>query len=541
MAIARALAGSPKLLLADEPTGNLDTHMARSVMELLEDINARGTTILMVTHDPELAVRAQRNVHIIDGQVSDMVRKPASLVEHRRRHRRRCNRSPPMFRYYVLLGVRNLARNPILTALMVLTLAVGVAASISTLTILHVMSGRSDPAQERSPPGAPARQRPGRSYVPGVQTDERQMSYRDAANLRRSGQGERRTGDLRRRRRDRVGDAPTCPVEQVQGLAVDADFFPMFEVPLLHGGRVVAQRRRGARPRGGAVARHAAKSPSESDNPVGKSLRLLGQDFRVVGSPRRMEPGAAVPRLINSSGGPLAGEDDLYIPFATAVDLQIYNNASTQLQRRTIASPATRAFSIPSARGSSSGSRSRRAGDRAALHDYLRDYAAEQRRLGRLPRDAPVMLFDVTRVDALLEVVSNDARLAVWLSFGFLLLCLVNTIGLLLAKFSARAPEVGVRRALGATRGAIFRQFLVEAGVVGLVGGLAGLRPERWRVSRSSRARPATCSTVAQMDWPMLGLTFVLALAASLLAGLLPTWRACQVDARPSTQVAVRR
>jgi len=79
VAIARALAGSPKLLLADEPTGNLDTQMARGVMELLEEINAAGTTILMVTHDPELAVRTQRNVHIIDGQVSDLVRKSPSL------------------------------------------------------------------------------------------------------------------------------------------------------------------------------------------------------------------------------------------------------------------------------------------------------------------------------------------------------------------------------------------------------------------------------------------------------------------------------
>jgi putative ABC transport system ATP-binding protein len=80
VAIARALAGSPKLLLADEPTGNLDTQMARGVMELLEEINAEGTTILMVTHDPELAQRTQRNVHIIDGQVSDLVRKSPSLA-----------------------------------------------------------------------------------------------------------------------------------------------------------------------------------------------------------------------------------------------------------------------------------------------------------------------------------------------------------------------------------------------------------------------------------------------------------------------------
>ena len=72
VAIARALAGSPRLLLADEPTGNLDSQMARGVMELLEEINAAGTTIIMVTHDPELAARAQRNVHIIDGQVTDL-------------------------------------------------------------------------------------------------------------------------------------------------------------------------------------------------------------------------------------------------------------------------------------------------------------------------------------------------------------------------------------------------------------------------------------------------------------------------------------
>ncbi|WP_058833683.1 ABC transporter ATP-binding protein [Luteimonas abyssi] len=72
VAIARALAGSPRLLLADEPTGNLDSQMARSVMELLEDIHQQGTTIVMVTHDPELAARAQRNVHIVDGMATDL-------------------------------------------------------------------------------------------------------------------------------------------------------------------------------------------------------------------------------------------------------------------------------------------------------------------------------------------------------------------------------------------------------------------------------------------------------------------------------------
>jgi putative ABC transport system ATP-binding protein len=70
VAIARALAGDPRFLLADEPTGNLDSHMADSVMDLLDEINNAGTTIIMVTHEPNLAKRARRNIHVLDGRVS---------------------------------------------------------------------------------------------------------------------------------------------------------------------------------------------------------------------------------------------------------------------------------------------------------------------------------------------------------------------------------------------------------------------------------------------------------------------------------------
>jgi putative ABC transport system ATP-binding protein len=80
VAIARALAGSPRLLLADEPTGNLDTQMARGVMELLEELHRDGATIVMVTHDPELAIRAQREVHIVDGQVVNLASSPRLVV-----------------------------------------------------------------------------------------------------------------------------------------------------------------------------------------------------------------------------------------------------------------------------------------------------------------------------------------------------------------------------------------------------------------------------------------------------------------------------
>lgn len=73
VAIARALAGNPRFLLADEPTGNLDSNTAEGVMTLLREINASGTTIIMVTHDPELARRSDRNVHMLDGQIQEIV------------------------------------------------------------------------------------------------------------------------------------------------------------------------------------------------------------------------------------------------------------------------------------------------------------------------------------------------------------------------------------------------------------------------------------------------------------------------------------
>jgi len=80
VAIARALAGEPRILLADEPTGNLDSIMARQVMDLLHEINSQGTTIIMVTHDPELASRAQRNIQIFDGEVSVLQPRNADVL-----------------------------------------------------------------------------------------------------------------------------------------------------------------------------------------------------------------------------------------------------------------------------------------------------------------------------------------------------------------------------------------------------------------------------------------------------------------------------
>ena len=160
---------------------------------------------------------------------------------------------------------------------------------------------------------------------------------------------------------------------------------------------------------------------------------------------------------------------------------------------------------------------------------YLEAYSDRQRAAGRFERPTNVRLRSVMEWLDFNKVVPNDVRLQLWLAFGFLLVCLVNTVGLLLAKCMKRAPEIGVRRALGASRRAIFAQFLVEAGAIGVAGGIGGLGLALlgiWIV----RGSAASHAAFVHLDAMLFATTFALALVTSLLAGLLPAWRACQVS-----------
>jgi putative ABC transport system permease protein len=168
------------------------------------------------------------------------------------------------------------------------------------------------------------------------------------------------------------------------------------------------------------------------------------------------------------------------------------------------------------------------ASQRSDLQTYLDSYVSEQHKLGRFQRQAKNRLFNVTQWLAEMKIIGDDSKLSAWLAFGFLMLCLVNTIGLLLAKFSVRASEVGVRRALGASRRQIFMQFLIETSVVGVAGAVIGVVLAFGALALIGM-QSKHLAAVAHMDWAMLGLTFALSVCSAMLAGLLPTWRACQV------------
>ena len=430
-----------------------------------------------------------------------------------------------MFSYYLMLGVRSLRRNPALTALMVLTLAIGVAASVATLTILHVMSSNPIPQKSERLFVPKFDNGPRENYNPaGEERADPQLSYTDANNLLKGGFGVRRTvlygiaPPIEPERKD-------LPVISPQGIATTRDFFAMFDVPFLYG-----QPWSEADDKAGADVLVLSTAMAEklygSINPVGKRLRLKGFDYQIVGV---LKPWLPVPKFYRLIGGPGAfgGEaEDILLPFAAAVRHEMGHEGSMSCSQKR--EPGWQGLLDSECTWLQFFFETRSGTERAELQDYLDHYAAAQRKLGRMQRNAKNELFDVMQWLEFRKVVGNDSRLSAWLAFGFLILCLVNTIGLLLAKFSVRASEVGIRRALGASRREIFQQFLTETAVVGLVGGGLGLLLAFGALALIAM-QSRQLQVVAHLDWQMLIITFVMALLAALLAGLLPTWRSCQV------------
>ena len=427
-----------------------------------------------------------------------------------------------MFSYYFKLGLRSLRRNPALTALMVLTLAIGVAASVSTLTILHMMSG--DPIPQKSdrlfvPIFDVA---PVDNYNPAEKLRENQVTYPDVMNLLKSGQGVRRTGlygisaPIEPPRKD-------LPAFSAQGVAPTRDFFAMFDVPFVRGQAWSAQDdERGADVI--VLSRAIAEKLFGEANPVGQRINVMGFPFTIVGVTDKWEP---KPRYYKLVGGEQFGDgEEFFIPLGSAIRHETTHNGGMNCSERS--DPGYQGVLRSNCTWLQFWFETGSSGDRAQLQNYIDSYAAEQRKLGRMKRAAPNRLFNVTEWMQEREVVDKDTRLSAWLAFGFLLLCLVNTIGLLLAKFSVRAAEVGIRRALGASRREIFRQFLIESAVVGLAGGVLGLVLAFGALALIGM-QSSEVASLAHMDLTMLAFTFALSVLAAVLAGLLPTWRACQV------------
>lgn len=431
-----------------------------------------------------------------------------------------------MFGYYLDLALRSFKRNRVLTALMVLALGLGIGASITTLTVLKLLSG--DPLPQKS-----ARVfAPQLDPLPADSTTEPEqvwrnwgniMSYTDAMNLLRARKAERQTVLALTRAKVAPAQAGEHPFYS-NGVMTTADFFRMFDVPFEYGSGWSEQDGED-RARVAVIAAELNNKLFGGRNSVGRMIRVNDHDYRIIGVAKAWAP---QPRFYATSlGGRGYGDgDSVFLPLqsgsADKMDPQNVNCWTIADIKNLEAAPCAWVGVWVELRSAS---------DATAYKTYLANYAAQQISLGRF-HHPEVNLPNLMQYLAQQQVVPDDARLQANLAFGFLLICVVNTVGLLLAKCLRRSREIGVRRALGATRRAIFAQFMVESALVGIAGGVLGLVLAElglWAI----RHQPAEYASLAHLDLDMFVFTFVVALVASLVAGLLPAWRACVIAPAP--------
>jgi putative ABC transport system permease protein len=427
-----------------------------------------------------------------------------------------------MWMYYLRLGFNSLRRNPILTTITVLILGIGIAASMSTLTILYVMSGNPIPHKSD------------RLFVPQFDTDPMdgykpgeepafQVTYKDAMNLLRDAKGIKQTAmygvaqsvDSRRK------DLPLFPNE---GIATTADAFTMFEIPFLHGQGWTANEDRTAA-QVVVIGNKLAKKIFGKTDVVGQTLRLDQRDYRITGVIADWQP---LPKYyrVYGSGAAMGPPDEIWIPFSNATSREYANNGWTNCNGES--DPGYQGFLNSECQWIQYWVELKSANDAAAFKDYMSAYVATQKKLGRMPRPENNRFRNVMAWLQDAKVVEQDAKISGWLSLGFLLVCIVNMMALLLAKFTARNGDVAVRRALGASRWQIFQQFALESFVIGCVGAAIGVALSFLALRLMANGDNGV-SALYKMDAAMLSLTVCLSIVASLIAGLLPTWRACQV------------
>src|SRR5262249_2508853 len=182
-----------------------------------------------------------------------------------------------------------------------------------------------------------------------------------------------------------------------------------------------------------------------------------GNDLRVIGVIDDWRPS---PHFYDLNNDTYAKGEQLFVPFTTSRDLKLDRSGSLDCWDEPSGDPL--AVGAPCVWLQFWVELDTQ--DKAvAYHDYLVAYSLDQRRIGRFQRPPNVRLRNVTEWLEFKGVVPNDVRLQTWISAGFLLVCLINTVGLLLTKFLRRSVEIGVRRALGASKRSIFVQLLVEA------------------------------------------------------------------------------
>lgn len=429
-----------------------------------------------------------------------------------------------MFAYMIRIALLSLRRNPVLSILLIAAIALGVAVSTAFVTVYYIYSGNPIPSKSDSlfyvemdswnPDRPYSRRRP--------EVPPEQITYRDMHGIMTSEIPTYQSGMFIASLTVHPSGTDQRPFRERVRMCF-ADFFPMFEVPFAYGGGWGRDADRGPEP---VVVIDAAINDRlfGGGDSVGKTVRIEDRPFTVTGV---LSPWRPSPRFYDPHSGASSVPEGIYMPFEFARIFEVETVGNLLIWTDFEESAPYEEFLASEAIWIQMWVQLDTAEQRQAYSDFLDAYVLEQKKLGRFGRPLNNRLLDVMEWLEDQEVVPEEATGMLVISLLFLLVCAVNLIGILLGKFLARAPEVGVRRALGASRTTVFLQHIIECELVGVIGGVIGLGLAALCLGMINRLLDN--SNQFGLDLPMVAAGIGLSLVAGLVAGLYPAWRICRM------------
>ncbi len=436
-----------------------------------------------------------------------------------------------MFRYYAKLGLLSIRRNPVLSALMVAAIATGIGACMTIVNIDYVMSG--NPIPHRSELLYHVQLDSWDPYEAAEEPNEPpdQLTYIDGKALLEAGKARRQVLSYRTGRVIQPEDDAQLPF-QVSSLSTTADFFQMFDTPFLYGSGWDKSDDDGM-----AYVVVLSRAISEQlfadEDPVGRNVVMNGDTYRVTGVLDTWQP---TPKFYDVSNDSFGEIEEVFFPFSISIAKEVDSYGNTNCWKPT-GETGWQAFINSECVWMQLWVELHGDEEREEYKAFLNAYVESQKAAGRFPRPMNNRLYDVMQWMQNREVVEDDVQVLLGLAVLFLLVCLLNTIGLLLAKIMRRSGDIGLRRALGASRRAIFSQYIVEAGLIGIAGGIAGIGMTMLGLQgiKLLYGEFEFVERLVRLDWVMIATAIVLAVISALGAALYPTWRACGIH--PASQL----
>jgi putative ABC transport system permease protein len=429
-----------------------------------------------------------------------------------------------VFSYYLALALRSLRRNPALTALMIAAIGIGIGASMTTLSVFRAMTG--DPIPDKSQQLYMVQLDSWGPVKPDEQTEdnlEETLSYIDTRGLLQLQAAARQTPVYTTLLKIRPGDPKLKPARAIVP-SVYADFFPMFKAPFKFGGPWSRADDQDGNPVV-VISRKLNNQYFSGANSVGKTLVLDGESYRVVGV---LAEWPVVPRFYNLHVRPFGQIDEVFIPFERAIKLKgpvlpgVACNDSfaagfdALLRSECLWIQLWVELPAPP--------------DVAKYRAALNNYAADQQRIGRFHWPPHTQIRDVMQWLRYQHIVPSELNLLVFASFGFLFVCLLNAMALMLARIIGRSQDICVRRALGASKAAIMTQCLVETAFIGVLGAALGLGLTMLGMLIMHTALADDFAALTFLNAKVIGIELLLAIGTTLGAGLYPVWRAARVE-----------